>query len=69
MTRHLAGWLEIELVSGDLSSEEHARADELHEAKYSRPEWRFPPRSELQLRGPVCFSIATQSVETRKVPL
>lgn len=36
---HLANHLEIELVPGSLSEDEHARADELYRSKYSRPEW------------------------------
>jgi lipoate---protein ligase len=44
MSVQLAGRLSIELTPSGLSAEEHAQIDELHDTKYSRPEWTFPLR-------------------------
>jgi lipoate-protein ligase A len=47
LTAHLAERLDIELIPGDLSPEEHVRVEDLHYTKYSRPEWTFP-RSRMR---------------------
>ena len=44
MTAHLAERLGVELTPGDLSAEEHSLIDQLHNTKYSCPEWTFPAR-------------------------
>ncbi|MBN1630339.1 MAG: lipoate--protein ligase family protein [Thermoleophilia bacterium] len=44
MTAHLAGRLGFQPTPGDLTAEERAQIDRLHDTKYSRPEWTFPQR-------------------------